>query len=288
MFHIIFNPKSGTRKTLKVTEYIKTELEKAGNDVLLHPTEYKGHAKIITEEITSSNENTNIIVIGGDGTFSEVINGVKDFDKVTFGLIPCGTGNDFARKMNISSDCRKSLLAIVRGDVANLDYIQMPDKRCLNVAGAGMDVDVLVRYGKMRGHGKIKYYLSLIHTLIHLKFHNVRVTVGGEELNQKVFMVAVANGTYIGGGMPISPESSVSDGLLDVVVIHELKRRKVLGALLAFLSGNITKKPYTQVYRATEAIVEVLDEGKIQVDGEVMEGQVLDCKIIRNKLRLYL
>ncbi len=289
MIHVIFNPTSGQRKTKKTAAFVKSELEAAGFSVEMHPTMRKDHCTEIVREITDREESARVVVIGGDGTFSEAINGVSDFDKVTFGLIPCGTGNDFARKLGISGKAKEAIRPILEGKEQKLDYIELENKRCLNVCGLGMDVDVLVKYASMRHfRGKIKYYLALFDTLIHFKPHRVRYKVGDVEKEQDVFMVAVANGSFIGGGMPISPESDVRDGMLDLVVIDALKRGKIFPTLLKFLGGKIHLQPCTHVFKATEAEVEILDEGKIQIDGEVRSEPKLSAKIVRNKLRLYL
>ncbi len=289
MYHIIFNPISGQKKTVKTAAFVKAELEKAGFSVQEHPTKSRGHCTDIVREITSSEEDARIVVIGGDGTFSEAINGVVDFDKVTFGLIPCGTGNDFARKVGVPKKPKEAVKAILAGAEQKLDYIKLADRRCLNVCGLGMDVDVLVKYASMKHFsGKIKYYLSLFYVLTHFKPHRVKFKVGGVEKEQDVFMVAVANGSYIGGGMPISPESDVRDGMLDLVVIDNLKKGKILPALLKFLGGKIHLQPYTKVYKATEAEVEILDDGKIQIDGEVRTDTKISARIVRNKLKLFL
>lgn len=291
MFHIVYNPTAGQKKTLKTAEYVKSELNKNGIAFIEHPTQSQGHCTDIVREITSSGEEENIIVIGGDGTFSEAINGVEDFDKVTFGLIPCGTGNDFARKLGIPKKAESALNIILAGKIQNLDYIQLANRRCLNVCGLGMDVDVLVKYASMKHfHGKIKYYLSLFYVLSHFKPHHVRFKIGDVENEQDVFMVAVANGSFIGGGMPISPASDVRDGALDLVVIDNLKKGKILSALLKFLGGKIHLQPYTKVYRSTEAEVEILDagEGKLQIDGEVRSESKISAKIVKGKLKMFL
>ena len=290
MFHIIYNPTSGLRKTVKTAEYVRGELEKAGHEVLFHPTLGKGHCTDIVRELSATGEEVNIVIIGGDGTFSEAINGVVDFDKVTFGLIPCGTGNDFARKLKISNKAKRAVKAILRGEVDRLDYLDLGNgSRCLNVCGMGMDVDVLVKYASMKHFkGKIKYYLSLFHVLTHFKPHTVRYKIGDNEGEQEVFMAAIANGSYIGGGMAISAESDVRDGELELVVIDNIKKSVLPYRLLKFLAGKIHLQPCTHVFRGTEAEIEILDQGKVQIDGEVRTESKLKGKIVPGKLKVFL
>ena len=290
MFHIIYNPTSGQKKTVKTAEFVRNELVKAGYEATFHPTLGEGHCTDIVRELTATGENVNIIIIGGDGTFSEAINGVVDFDKVTFGLIPCGTGNDFARKLGISNRAKRAIKAVLRGKVDHLDYLDIGDgNRCLNVCGMGMDVDVLVKYASMKHFtGKIKYYLSLFYVLTHFKPHIVRYKIGDNEGEQEVFMAAIANGSYIGGGMAISAESDVRDGMLELVVIDNIKKSQLPYRLIKFLAGKMHLQPCTHIYRGTEAEIEILDQPNVQIDGEVRPASTLRGKIIPGKLRIFL
>jgi len=290
MFHIIYNPTSGQKKTIKTAEFVRSELEKAGYEATFHPTLGKGHCTDIVRELCTEEDDCKIIIIGGDGTFSEAINGVIDFDKVTFGLIPCGTGNDFARKLGISLKPKRAIKAILRGEADKLDYLDLGNgERCLNVCGMGMDVDVLVKYASMKHFaGKIKYYLSLFHVLTHFKGHTVRYKIGDVEGEQEVFMAAIANGSYIGGGMAISAESDVRDGKLDLVVIDNIKKSQIPYRLIKFLAGKMHLQPCTHIFRGVEAEIEILDQGKVQVDGEVRDNTKLIGKIVPGKLRVFL
>ena len=117
------------------------------------------------------------MVLGGDGTFHEVLNGIECFDNVKVGLIPCGTGNDFVRATSLSTNVDLAVQTILQDNVSYVDFIQIGNKRALNCAGAGMDVDTLVKYAEMKHFkGKIKYYLALLSVLIKLKFHKATIT----------------------------------------------------------------------------------------------------------------
>lgn len=289
MYDIIINPLAGNGKAKQTLEECKKILDNAGKEYTVHTTERALHAVELMKEINKK-ETSEVIVIGGDGTFNEVLNGIENFETTTIGFVPSGTGNDYVKATDIPTEVDKAMARILNGKLGYTDFINMGDKRCLNVAGGGMDTDVLVKYAEMKHFsGKIKYYVSLISVLLHLTFHKVKVSIdGGEEQEKSVFLISIANGRYIGGGMPISPNSDTNDGYLDVVVVHEIKPSKVLGLLLKFLKGKHIEEECTTVYRCKQAKIEMLDEGKTQADGEVMERKVLDCKIEHGKLRTYI
>lgn len=285
MYDIIYNPASGKSKNAfkQVTKILDTKKI----DYKTHITESSGHAMEITRELNKQPQ-TKLIILGGDGTFNEVLNGIDNFETITLGLIPCGTGNDFIKAAKIPFKTAEALDVILKDNAQFTDFIQLNGKRCLNIAGAGMDVDVLERYSTMKfWKGKIKYYMSLFDILIHLRFHDVEITIDGKTMQKKVFLISVANGTCIGGGMPISPNSVVNDGILDIVFVNEIKGSKVLPLLLKFLRGKHIDEPCTEVFHTTEASIKVLDEGKIQVDGEIIAEKTLDCKVATNKLKIY-
>ena len=291
LYHVIYNPNSGMRKTKRAAEVVRRMLEERGDEALFYPTEREGHCTEIVREINSSSSEARVLIIGGDGTFSEALNGVVDFDTVTFGLIPCGTGNDFAKKLRISGSTKKAMRRILAGNETRIDYLDLGTKRCLNVCGLGMDVDVLVKYDSMKHFkGKIKYYLSLFYVLTHFTPHRVHYKIGNDEGEQEVFMAGVCNGSYIGGGMALAPDNSVSDGTVELVVIDNIKKPMIPIRLVPFLLGYMNRQPCTHTFRGTEAEVEILgeDPARVQVDGEVMEMPKLNAKVVPNKLKMYL
>ena len=287
MYEIIVNPLGGKGKSLKALKAAEKIFAERGVEYTVLNTEYAGHATELARELSRKPE-AKILVFGGDGSFNEVLNGIENFENVTLGIVPCGTGNDFVRASGHPTKIKEAIDLILKDNVGYIDYIDVGSRRCLNVAGAGMDVDVLLRYATMKAfRGKLKYYASLIDTLIHVKWHKLRLTIDGKTMDKSVFMIGVGNGTCIGGGMPICPDAKVDDGLLSVVIVNEMKKSRIPVELPGFLSGKHVKKDYTEVYSAKEVTVEVLDDGKIELDGEVIDDKILECKVVHNVLKVY-
>ena len=253
MYDIICNPVSGKGSSLAALKKIENVLTERKIPYTVHLTERPMHATELTREINRK-DHADLIVMGGDGTLNEVLNGIENFDTLDLGIISCGTGNDFIRAAKLPSDVEEALGVILRGNVGHFDYLQLGARRALNCAGAGMDVDVLVRYSTMKAFkGKAKYYASLIDTLIKCKFHKVSIEIDGKTMEKSVFMIAAANGTCIGGGMAISPHSTVDDGKMNVVFINEMPKRKIPGMLIKFLSGDPCHRIASEVTAAKAA-----------------------------------
>ena len=151
------------KKVVSILEQILLEKKV---DFCFHLTTHKGHAKELTKSLIK-NGATDIIVVGGDGTLHEVINGFTNFDKVNLGLIPCGTGNDFASAVNIPLDVEKAINIILQEQPKFVDFMQLGDIRGINIIGTGLDVDVLKRYNKLKKKTKFNYTGCLIKTLFN-------------------------------------------------------------------------------------------------------------------------
>ncbi|MEG2540570.1 MAG: diacylglycerol kinase family protein, partial [Clostridia bacterium] len=165
MYHIIINPLGGRGKSLEALNTVEKILSQKNIEYIVHKTEYAGHATDIAREL-SKTPDTKIIMMGGDGSFNEILNGIENFENVVLGFIPCGTGNDFVRSSGHPTKAQDAINLILQNNVGYIDYIDVGHRKCLNVAGAGMDVDVLIRFKTMKFFkGQIKYTMSLISTL---------------------------------------------------------------------------------------------------------------------------
>lgn len=287
MFDVIVNVNAGKGNAKAALALTKKMFDERKVEYRVHETKTLKEATELVKNLTT--EGCNLVVLGGDGTFNGVLNAVVNFEKTTIGFVPCGSGNDYVRCTDIPTDTKEALERILEGKVGYTDFIEMGTKRCLNVAGGGMDTDTLTTYYKMKIKGKVGYYLSLLIVLAKLNFHKVRISIdGGEAAEKTVFMIGVANGKYIGGGMPISPNSDVNDGKLNVVIVNELKRSQVFTALKHFLQGGKhINDPYTEEYLCDSVKLEMLDECKVQADGEILDEKVLECKIMHDTLRIF-
>ena len=282
MFHFIVNIKSGRGRALKSIRKITDYCALHAIEYALHITRYKGHGAEIARELSNAEKGANIIAIGGDGTFHEVINGIENFDNVTVGFIPCGRGNDFARTAGFKKKPVEALKDILRGEITYFDYIQVGNKRCLNVAGTGMDVDVLLRVdGSSK---KLTYLKSLLSCLIKFKPYKIKVTLNGEVKEYNCLMAGVCNGRAIGGNMKICPVAEIDDGLLDLVLIT-MPNDKIAPLIPKFLAGKHLKEYWTVHTKCESVLVEC--EKPVQLDGEIYEGLALDCKIVKKGIKTF-
>ena len=224
MLHIIANPLSGGGKGKETAVLIENELNRRKILHILEYTQYRGHALELARRAALSDAEA-IVALGGDGTFFEVLNGMAGIDK-PLGLISAGRGNDFIRSAAISPEPIKALETILSGNTRRIDCININGTRCLNVAGTGLDVDILMRANKYKARlkGGFSYYLALIVSLMVFPFRRFAfIPDDGEKRVEEGLMVSLANGRSCGGGLKVAPEAALDDQYIDFVIIKKAR-----------------------------------------------------------------
>lgn len=289
MLDFIINPIAGGKhgkKTKKTIVAIETHLNERGVKYKIHLTNYKGHARDLTESLIK-NGATDIICVGGDGTLHEVVNGFCNFERTNLGLIPCGTGNDFASSLNIPLDTVKALDLIINGQPKYTDFMQMPTVRGINVIGTGIDVDVLKRYEKLKRKNKFGYTMSLIKTLFKFDYAEFSAEIDDKKDDYVSFIAAVANGNVFGGGIPICPPASPTDKKLDFVAIRAIRKIGIVNAFLKLKAGKVLNLKTAEHYQCSNVKITTKTPCTVNVDGELYENIPFEVKIVSDTLKMY-
>lgn len=295
MFHIIVNPISGRKKNQdkknKFLLQIKKYLDEKKIAYKWYVSEYYRHPNELAKKITSENENGSIVTIGGDGTFNEVLNGVNNLDKWNLGLIPAGSGNDFASAINFSKKKPLECLdKIFMSEAKKTDYILVNGKRCANVLGTGIDIAVLENFEKHKKlKGKFRYLVALISALLHFDWYSFDVSIDGKEFEHKSgFIICLCNGSSIGGGITICPGANCYDEKLEFVYVDKMKKIKIPFYLVSLLNKKIFKKKGVQHIYCQKAVFKSNKPFVIQIDGNITEpNNEYNCEIVKGGLNLY-
>ena len=290
MLDIIVNPKAGKngKKILKALPKIEKRLIERNVSYVIHKTEMPNHATALTKSLIDGGA-TCIVVVGGDGTLHEVINGFDNFDKVTLGIIPCGTGNDFASNLKLPLDVVEALDLILDGEPKYTDFMQMPTVRGLSIIGMGIDVDVLKRYRALKRKNKFGYTACLIKTLFKFDYIDFSCNFDQNESAEdyRSFIACIANGHCYGGGIPICPIADSTDKKLDFIAVKEIKRSKIIGAFLKLKGGKILSLKETT--HKNMQTIQITPNGHytVNVDGELYDDIPFEVKIVSDKLRVF-
>lgn len=292
MVTLLLNPAAGNGRSKKVALKAIRYLIDHNIRYQLLKTKAQGDATAIAKEVAAdAKEGDLLLAIGGDGTFSEIVRGLAG-SALSVAILHAGTGNDML----------KSFPSVPKKTVDALDYIlnQKPRKMDLcvlnqtifaNESGLGFDVAVLDHAERAKKHfrGLIPYLWGVIKTIFTYKSIPLKITADGQTiLEEECLVLSVANGKYIGGGILISPEADPSDGLLDVIVIRNCsKSRMVFRYLPGLMRGKILTFRHTYHCRAREVTVEPLQKGeslRVNVDGEILDMERCRYKIMPREL----
>ena len=287
MYHLIIS-EINLKKKQKKFEIVKSVFENAGIQYELHTTATREDVRCVVGEITSQNGNS-VIVLGGDGTLHDVLNSFVDFENNFLGIIPLGTGNDFAEAAHIPFDIKKATQLIISNPPRPIDYIQFDGGlKSLNAFGMGIDVDVLERAYSGKNVKRSKYLRALIVSLAKFKSHNFTVRYNGVEEKHFGVIAAVGNGRQFGGGIKLFPEAKIDDGYLDLFMIDFVSKPKMIGAFIKLMRGKINKVKQVKAVRVKE--VEFIPDSEnfiFQADGELYENIPIKAKIVEGKLKFY-
>ncbi len=295
MYHLIVNSTRLNGKNADDLDIIKSVFDRAGKQYAIHMTEYAGHAAKIAGELTQDGQTTRLIAMGGDGTLHEVLNGIKYPDRCRLGIIPIGSGNDFAAAIGLPENNVKYAAQIIAFRSPEfIDYIQLSNGlRSLNAVGYGMDVDVLKRTYAANHKGKSKYIYGFFKSLLLYRANSFSVEVdGGERKHYKGLIACLGNGRQIGGGIKLFPDAKVDDGYMDILIVDYLSVFKTFFAFAKLMFGKLGGiKEITQLRCKRAAIYPDAPDITIQAEGELYD--LKDCKsinaeLVSGKLRFYM
>ncbi len=290
MYHLIINGQKLEKSNAKKLAKIEKMFKDAGKEYTVHRTRYKGHAGEIAASLTQNGEQANIISVGGDGTLHEILNGIKSFENTVLGIIPLGTGNDFAKSAHVPKDTEKAVNIILGGSARAVDFIELSSGvRSLNAVGMGIDVDVLKRAYGGSNKKKSKYLHALIVSLAKFKSYEFTVKYNGKEEKHFGLIAALGNGRQIGGGIKLFPKAEIDDGYMELVIADFISKFRTIGAFIKLMRGKVHKIKQVTVVRCKAAEFCYLGEHyTIQADGELYDDMPLSARIIQNKLKIYL
>jgi len=260
---VIVNPRSANGSTGRRWRRLEPRVREALGAVDIEHTRGRRDAERLAREAVRSGIER-IVVAGGDGTLGEVTSGLLGADLggyAEIGLLPMGTGSDFARSLGIPRDPDAALGVLRSGNARRVDAGRLTCRAAqgatrtahfANVASFGISalIDELVDETTKVFGGGVSFLLGTIRAILRYRSAPVAIHVDGEPIgDEPLVLAAAANGRYFGGGMKVAPESRVDDGLLDVVVVRDLPVRELLTKLPKIYRGTHLADPATRWLR---------------------------------------
>ena len=302
MYHFIVNPNARTGKGEKIWHMVETQLDARGVDYSAYFTEHPRHGTELARKLTYDDIPRNLVVIGGDGSMNEVVNGIVNTKNLTLGYIPAGSSNDLARSLRIPSDPLEALEHVL----APKTFMEMDigvtrcgdvDRRFAVSSGVGYDAAVChvainsgfkKKLNKLR-MGKLTYFgIALQQLFVRKPFGATLILDGTKEYKfDKVVFMAAHNQRFEGGGFMFCPEAVSDDGLLDVIVADSLPPLRIASLLPGALKGKHIGKKGIYTFKASQVEIKCDSPQPVHLDGEI-GGVLPEVKIscLKDKVRI--
>lgn len=249
---LIFNPIANLGRAWPIASSLRRVADELGG-ADWSGTVYPGHASEIAEKVGSQGYKT-VVAMGGDGTIHEVINGLMAIPatkRPKLGIVPLGSGNDFASTMHISRNSEMSLRKVFSGTPHRIDVASVIDNSgrqeyWMNTLGMGFDSAVNFHSREVPiFQGFMIYFLAVFRTMIeNYRPFTVNYSLDGEDFEKKTLMFTVTNGQREGGGFLLAPDASQDDGLLNYTIVDVISRLQMLSAIPHFLKGTHSTLKY--------------------------------------------
>ena len=295
---VILNPVAGLGYGAKVEPEIRELLEAEGLDFGLVRTAMPWHAAELAEEAACGGFET-VVAAGGDGTSNEVVNGLMAAqDKgatATMGIIPIGSGSDFANTVGVPPDLRGACQRLAHGQVRAVDVgrVTLPGQasryfdNTVNIGFGGVVTREARKVKRLRG---IALYLPVVLKTVFLYYKAplVTITYDGQELTLPAVMISVANGRREGGGFFVAPQAEPDDGLLDLCIVREISQLDMLRLIPHFMNGTHTEREPVTMLRARQVSVSSPDDLIAHMDGEMLctEAHRIEFEISPGRLQV--
>jgi YegS/Rv2252/BmrU family lipid kinase len=230
--------------------------------------------QLLKEASLSAQDSSIVIACGGDGTAQSIARGVH-CSNTLMGLIPVGSGNDFAKSIGLKTNqpVEYYLDVILKQQVVSVDVPVINDQIFINTAGIGFDGLTNYYASVFKSlKGSMKYTFAGLKAFLNAKPLVVSGTIDGSHFDRKVWLIAVANGAVEGGKYLISPNSINSDRLLELVIVPSYNRLKLGLAFILLSLGRTIPNTFSEIITFKEASLNISDSHFIHLDGEIGES----------------
>ena len=283
---LIVNPISGTGNKKDVPEVVERTLAAEGYSTDVRFTGGRGDATMFASE-ASDKGYYGVLACGGDGTVNETARALCS-SQTALGILPAGSGNGLARHLGIPMDVELAMEIVCQRNVVPSDYGSVNGVPFFCTFGMGFDAAVSHRFARQNHRGLLSYVRSALSEYVQFRPTTYTISANGKLLTEKAFLVAVCNASQWGNNAYIAPEASLTDGLLDITVVHSGSPIDAAVMGMDIFTGFISKNTMVHCFRAPAAVIYRSEKGEAHVDGEPMIlDEILDVKCHRGALRLF-
>lgn len=272
---IIFNPNAAYGRSAKKSADIKAKFESLGINTTFMPTTHPGHGSELVANTDLSGFD-GVVAAGGDGTVFEVLNGLYAHPKsarIPLGLLPVGTGNAFARELNLQGDAWPDAIDLLQhGRTRQIDVglVKSADKTYyfLNIVSMGFSVDAGLVARKLKFLGNAAYTLATLWQVLKLKTYPLQMEIDGKLIRNDNVLIAISNSRYTGTHFLIAPDALIDDGQLDLIMLEKLPRLRLLKLFPTIYSGRHIEYTEVSTYKGASIKIHSPQAMLLGPDGE--------------------
>lgn len=281
----IVNPISGTKAKNRVTKLIRDLLDPQLFSPTVVVTEYAGHATQLAQQFALEGYYA-VIAVGGDGTVNEVANGLVGTN-TALGIVPNGSGNGFARHLDISTRMNRAIEMLNSSEVISVDYGMVNDKKFFSTCGVGFDALVAVQFNEGKSRGLKTYIQNTLQSLFNYKPETYHILGEDIDVTTEAFLITFANAGQWGYDAYIAPKASVQDGLMDIAIVNKFPLSAAPKLALNLFTHNIDENFYMNTVRSKAITLVRENAGAIHIDGDPFEMPAeLTIKIVEDGLKV--
>lgn len=281
----IINPISGTQSKKKVASLLGEVIDKTRFTWRIIYTEYAGHATIIAADAVK--EGVDIVVaVGGDGTVNEVARSLVH-TRTALAIIPLGSGNGLARHLEIPMDPKKALDVINTGVIDLVDYGKINGNPFFCTCGVGFDAFVSLKFAEAGKRGMLTYLEKTLQESLNYRPETYELETEDGMEKHKAFLIACANASQYGNNAYIAPQATMTDGLLDVMILEPFTILDVPSLAFQLFNKKIDHNSRIKSIRCKKLRIRRKSEGFIHYDGDpVMSDKDIYVELIKDGLYL--
>lgn len=281
----IMNPISGTVKKAGIPKLIEQYLDKDCFAYTIECTQYAGHATELANKAKSDGADI-VVAIGGDGTINEVGRALVQSD-TAMGIIPCGSGNGLARHLMLPMDIRKSIEILNMCEIHSLDYGLIDTHPFFCTCGMGFDAFISMKFALAGKRGPVTYLENVLKE--GMKYEPETYTIESEEytVKQRAFLVSCANASQYGNNAYIAPQASMSDGMLDVIIMDPFDILDAPQISIDMFNKTLNKNAKIKTFKTTNLDVKREKPGYIHYDGDpIMAPADINIRIVKKGIKI--
>ena len=290
---LVFNPKAASGRARALQPKIEARLRKF-SELHVHTTRHAGDARDWLAD-TALADFDGVVIAGGDGTLFEVLNGLYQQSRdqrVPLGLIPIGTGNAFSRELGLSpGDWESGVELIQKRNVITIDVGRVQTAaetfHFLNIIGMGFPVDAMITAARLKKMGRSAYTLAVIREMLRLKSYPLQIEIDGTLIKQNNVFVEISNTRYTGASFLMAPAARFDDGLLDVTLLQNLPRRRLLRLFPTIYRGHHVAFDEVTVIKASVIKIMEPENRQLVPDGEFFGQTPATITCLKRDLQIF-